>query len=883
MADSINSNTIPSMFSLSLADNKNSIAFNYYEDSWETMTYSELHSLIECFECTLYLSGIKKGDRVAVVSENRPEWCASYMATVRLGAIAVPIDAQLGAEEVKNLLIDSEAKVVFFSAKTENVALAAAKAMNTKAVPIEKESLMPVPEGFNPSPCDSLSADCIASIIYTSGTTGKPKGVVLTHKNFSSDADAVIAAGVLTKDDTVLSVLPLHHTYPFMCTFIVPLFLGSSITFSPGIKSAEIVSAIKNTGVTVVVCVPRLLDMIRNGIVARIKERKGFSILLLKLMNFCGILRNNSGLNLGKIFFRSVHSNFGKLRFFASGGARLEPEVMSDLEALGFTVLEGYGLTETSPVITFNPPEKRKPGSAGKPLANADIKISDDGEITVKGPMVMTGYYKNQAATEAVLKEGRFFTGDIGHLDDEEYLFITARKKEVIVLSSGKNIYPEDIEKMYSSIALIKEICVVGIENKGVAHAVQAVIVPDLEYAKKIKIGNISETLKWDISAVSMKLPEYMRIKGFTLCQEPLPRTPLGKLRRFMVGESLKASVEAKKRRGIDKELIEDSVGREVVRCINSLADDEASIQWDTNIELDLGFDSLKRVEFVSILEETFLINIPEAFTSRVQTVKDAVVLIKECLTDQKSDTGEKQFSEKSEWGTILAKSPSTEDLKRIESRLSIIETAIVRFLFFAKKFIFKTVFCLKVRGLENIPAEGAFVIAPNHTSYLDAFIIAASVPFDVFKKLYFLGLQNFFAGKLRSWLAKLGHVIPIDQETYLHRALQLSAFAVKKQSSLCIFPEGGRSFDGKLMPFKKGIGVLAVELGVPVIPAYIEGAFKALPKGSAFIQPCKITVSFGSPLEIDRMDIRRKAGETDVYQHFADELRKRVKNLAEG
>lgn len=881
MSDPINNNTIPSVFSLSLKDNKDRIAFNYFEDSWKTMTYTELHSLIQRFEYSLHLSGISKGDRVAIVSENRPEWCACYIAVMTPGAIAVPIDAQFGGEEINNLLIDSEAKVVFFSAKTGNAVLAAAKATNTKAVPIEKESLVSVPEGFKPSICDSLSADGIASIIYTSGTTGKPKGVVLTHGNFCADADAVIAAGVLTRDDTVLSILPFHHTYPFMCTFIVPLFLGASITFSPGIKSADIVSAVKNTGVTVVVCVPRLLDMIRNGIISRIKERKGVSGLLLRIMKLCGMVRRNSGLNPGKAIFKSVHSNFGKLRFFASGGARLEPDVMRDLEALGFTILEGYGLTETSPVITFNPPEKRKPGSAGRPLAGADIKISDDGEITVKGPMVMTGYYKNRAETEAVLKDGRFFTGDIGHIDSDGYLFITARKKEVIVLSSGKNIYPEGIEKMYASILLIKEICVVGIEKKGAMDAIQAVIVPDLEYAKKVKTGNISESLKWEIGAVSMKLPEYMRVKGFTISQEPLPRTPLGKLRRFMVAESLKISSAAKKGGGIDETLLADKVGCEIMHCIKALSEDEPSIQWDSNLELDLGFDSLKRVEFVSMLEEKFSINIPEAFTSRVQTVRDAVILIKECLTEQKSDTKEKQSFEKSEWKAILDKPPSAEDLKRIESRLSIFEKAAVAGLFFAQKLIFKTVFCLNVKGIENIPAKGSYVIAPNHTSYLDAFIIAAAVSFDVFKKLYFLGLQHFFIGGIRPWLAKLAHVIPIDQETYLHRALQMSASVIKKQYSLCIFPEGGRSFDGKLMAFKKGIGVLAVELGTPVIPVYIKGAFKALPKGSAFIRPYRISVSFGRPLGMSGDDIKRMSQGTDPYQYFADELKKRVETLA--
>ncbi|MCL5062553.1 MAG: AMP-binding protein, partial [Nitrospiraceae bacterium] len=387
-------NTIPSIFQSSAEKYRDRIAFNYFDPVrkltqieqapsklsngvdglWKAMTYEEFFLLSNNIASFLLSNGLNKGDRIAIVSENRPEWCASYMAILMCGGIAVPIDMQLGSDEIRNLLIDSETEIVFYSSKTEANVLKAVEGTEIKGINFDRYQFTP-PKS---PPCQggAVGGDDIASIIYTSGTTGKPKGVMLTHENFCSDAESVIQAKVVTHDDNVLSILPLHHTYPFMCTFIVPVFIGATVTFAPGLKAVELISTIKDKDITIVVSVPRLLEMIRNGIVSKIKEKKIVSGIVLWMMKLCGMMRMKLGLNIGKIVFKSIHKNFGRLKFFASGGARLEPSIMKDLEAFGFTVLEGYGLTETSPVITFNPPEKRKPGSAGKPLPCVEIKIS---------------------------------------------------------------------------------------------------------------------------------------------------------------------------------------------------------------------------------------------------------------------------------------------------------------------------------------------------------------------------------------------------------------------------------------------------------------------------------------------------------------------------
>lgn len=871
--------TLFSRFLVTTAQFPDRTAYTSFDGAWRSRTYAEVLSLTRRLAAVIAERGAAKGDRIALVAENRPEWCAAYLAIVGCGAVAVPIDIQLGAEEVANLVGNADAKALFFSAKTAAVVARALEGGGRQGINLDE--LPPVAAGAPLPPAAEETAvlpEDLASIIYTSGTTGVPKGVMLTHRNFCADADALIKVGLVTYEDRVLSILPLHHTYPFMCTFLLPLFLGGSVTFGPGLKSAELMAAIRETRVTVVVGVPRLFEMIGSGIRAKLQERGALGGVFLRLLRLCGAVRKATGLNAGKVVFGRVHDNFPALRFFASGGARLDPAVMEDLEALGFTVLEGYGLTETSPVVTFTPPAKRKPGSVGIPLEGAEVAIAESGEIMVRGPMVMKGYYYNPTATADALNDGWFLTGDLGSLDSEGYLFITGRKKEVIVLSSGKNIYPEEVEKAYLVTPLIKELCVVPAPTpggRGAADAIHAVIVPDVDYARTVSIGAIAEALNDAVLSVSSRLPDYMRVRGFTLVTEPLPRTPLGKLRRFMVQDMLKARLET--RPGARPEephkeeasLGTDETGRKVLEGIRAVAGDLPPVRPSDNIELDLGFDSLKKIEFISFLESAFALDLPDTFFADIQTVGDVVEALK-----RSSGTGRTGAGGPVAWKDILGKEPSPEEARRIDSRQGPLEGALVYGLFLLLKVSFKLLFRLRVEGLDRLPKEGPFVLTPNHASYLDGFLIGAAVPFSMFRRLYFLGLQKFFSGRLTSWFARLAHVIPIDSEVYLATALQLSASLLRRRQSLCIFPEGGRSYTRDIMPFKKGIGVLALETGVPVVPVYIDGAAEALPRGARGIQPVRIRVVFGAPLTASAAALPPAA---DPYQAFADAVRQNV------
>lgn len=877
ISENMGNNTIANLFLSAATKYKGNIAFNYFDHSWKKLTYSEFMRQTQGIASYLINSGIGAGDRIAIVSENRYEWCTSYLGIIMAGGIAVPIDAQLNPDEIDNLLTHSEATIVFYSAKTAPNITKPIKLVNFDSQLFEEICKTPVPGHYS-----ELSEEDVASIIYTSGTTGTPKGVMLTHNNFCSDAEAVIKAGIVTHEDNILSILPLHHTYPFMCTFLVLIFLGATITYPPGMKGPELLSAIKERGVTILVGVPQLLELMRNGVIRKIKEKPAvISFILIRLLKMCGKLRKASNINLGRLIFSSAHRAFGdRFRFFTSGGARLDPQVMDDLEAIGFTVLEGYGLTETAPVVTFNPVNKRKPGSAGKPLPSVDIKIMNpsetgEGEIAIKGPMVMKGYYKNPEATSNVMKDGWFFSGDLGYMDNEGYLFITGRSKEVIVLSSGKNIYPEEVEREYMKIPLIKEICVAGIEERGFVESLHGIIVPNLDYAKKERIGNIHENLRWDINGLSVKLPPYMRLKGFSLSPEPLPRTPLGKLRRFLIKDRLKLSRgEGKESKAEDVALFTDKVGRVIAECIKPLLREEVPIRQSDNLELDLGLDSLQKIELIVSIEKAFSIRLPEELTSEVQTVGDVVSKIKEFKLMGISGVERTSFLK-----DIFTSEPSEEEKGRIGLQQSNMQWVISIAGIKALRLIFKLFFKLEVRGIETLP-EAPFIIAPNHCSNMDGFVVGAGVPLKTFQRLYFQGFQKYFTGWLPSIFAKLAHVIPIDPETFLSKALLLSSYVLRNNCALCIFPEGGRSIDGDLMEFKKGIGILAIEHNVPVVPALIEGTFDALPRGAKWPRFSKTRVTFGKPLYPAELDLSQKPEGTDDYQFFANVARERVKMM---
>jgi long-chain acyl-CoA synthetase len=840
-------------------------------EGYSEHTYQSVVRGVASVARSLAERGIGKGDRVAVLSENRPEWMISYLAVVSIGAVVVPLDAQLTDREVALLLASSGAKAVFVSAATAGKLPRETGISVISFDPGPGRPFGPMMTAHPAAPLSPpLSAADPAALLYTSGTTGDPKGVMLSQGNLASNLASTIKLNIIEPADNLLCLLPLHHTYPAMACLLLPLATGGTVTILNSLKGPDILACMRETGVTVMLGVPQLFSGLRRAIFDEIGKKPVAVRALVKLfLALNGMLRKTTGINVGKVLFGAVHAKFGpKFRLFASGGARLEPDVYDDMTRLGFTVIEGYGLTETSPVSTFNPLSRQKAGSIGIPVPDVEVRISEPdehgmGELAIRGPNVMLGYYRKPRETAEVIRDGWFYTGDLGVRDRDGYFFITGRSKEMIVLSTGKKIFPEELEKFYKQIPSIKELCLVQTER-----GLEAAVVPDFDYLRKMNLSNSRETIALALEDLAKDLPPYKRISGLKIFKDPLPATRLGKLKRSKVAELYRQSGERdeKPAQEGDSGLLADPTAKKLLECLAPFSA-KKTIVPDDNLELDLGLDSLARVELVVSIEKSFGLSLPDSFGSEVFTVKDAVLRIKELLAAGPFTAGKHV---RLTWGEILASEPEEEARQSV-----VIEygpfTRAVRFALKALiTLIVKIYGRLTVDGLENLPGKGPYLIAPNHLSLADALVVMASLSWRTGSQVYFLGATEYFGGAITSKIAKYVSVIPVDMDTRLYNALQLSAYVLRKGKILCVFPEGARSRDGRLKEFKKGVGIIAKELNIPAVPAAIRGTYEMMPPGRSIPRPRKLRVSFGKTL-------RPAAGD---YDELAKALYREVAGL---
>ncbi|MBI3086111.1 MAG: AMP-binding protein, partial [candidate division NC10 bacterium] len=528
---------------------------------YRRLTYGEVARQARTLAEALGRAGAMPGDRVALVSENRPEWTVAYFAVAAAGATAVPLDVQLSDAEVANVLRHAGCRMAIASGKQAPRLLGvdAGGAAPLRVVDLDAEgsgdrvlafrAILREAGASAPPSLPSVQDDALASILYTSGTTGTPKGVMLSHSNFLANARSILDFGLVNAEDNLLALLPLHHAFPFMVQLIL-LYSGAHLTFLASLKAPDLLACMQETGVTLLVGVPQLFYMLHKGIFDEIGRRPlPLRFLMQWLLRLSGALRP-LGINLGRIVFAPVHRKFGgRIHFMASGGARLDPVIARDFLALGFTMTEGYGLTETAPVVCFNPLGRVRPGSVGIPLPGVEVKIVNPdvegvGEIAIRGPNVMQGYYQNSAATAEVMRDGWFLSGDLGVLSADGYLTITGRAKEVIVLSSGKNIYPEEVEEQYLKSPYIEEICLIPQASDRAGAAVEgllALVLPDLDYFRAQGMTNVFETIRWDMENVGRELPPYKRPTGLVIVKEGFPRTRLGKIQRHLVQQQFQA------------------------------------------------------------------------------------------------------------------------------------------------------------------------------------------------------------------------------------------------------------------------------------------------------------------------------------------------------
>jgi len=775
---------------------------------------------------------------VALMAPNSPQWFACFWGVVLAGRTAMPLDRQMGEAERQSCLELSGCRMVFttqeYAPWFADKDIAVYLLDGDEDAPRSWRSLCSTPIAAPPR----AAPDGVACLLYTSGTTGNPKGVPLSHRNLVSNVEAVLAEGIAGDTDRILLPLPLHHAYPLTVGLLAGVACGATLVFPAGLSGPQLVDAATQSKATMMVAVPRLYVSLLAGIRARAD-----GTVFRALFELSKTVRRRWGVALGTVLFGGLRHKIGpQLRVLVSGGARLDPDVTWGLEALGWTVLSGYGLTETSPIVAFNTPHQRNIESAGRPLPGVDVRIVAEpgkrsGEVQVRGPNVFTGYLDNPEASRASFsQDGWFRTGDVGYLDEERFLHLIGRNSDLIVLADGKNIIPEGVEKVYLQSPFIREMAV--LERNGL---LVGILVPDDDAIRTYGAARLQELMREEIDKGSAKLPSYRRVHGFVLWREPLPRNTLGKLRRHLLSDIYEQprhrapSEQTPKLSESDHQFITEMKCEDIWAWLATRFPD-VPLSLDTSPQLDLDLDSLGWLNLSFDLDERFAVRLDDEALGRITTLRH---LLQEIIAARRlTETPQ----------------PSRQDDDWISPQ-SNFDTRLGRFLHGLARVLTTVFLRLRVQGLNNLPSHGPFILALNHVSYLDPVCVYGALSRDVVERTYFAGWTRIlFRNKFMRLISRATRTFPINPDQGAGAAITLGTAVIKRGDALVLFPEGRVSPDGEMMNFQPGIGWLVARTGAAVVPAYISGTFEVMPRGWRLRRLGKVQLLIGASLDADRL-----------------------------
>lgn len=661
----------------------------------------------------------------------------------------------------------------------------------------------------------------------------------LTHANIVAGMEALIAARLAGPGDRVLLPLPLHHFYPFVVGLLVPLAAGATVVFPAGLGGPEVAQALRLGAVTVLVGVLRLYAALAAAIEARLAARSGWTRVPFRAaLAASRLLLHGLGWHgPGRVLFRRVRVALApNLRLLASGGARLDPAVAWTLEALGWQVLSGYGLTETAPILAFNTPGDARIGTAGRPLPGVDLRIDTPdgaayGEILARGPNVFSGYWRRPEETRrAFTSDGWFRTGDLGAIDADGYLTVVGRTNTMIVLAGGENVFSEEVEKAYAASPLVREIAVFELGG-----GLVAVVVPALDTVRARGAERLPVLIGDELLTMARVLPSHLGLTGHAIVRDPLPRTAVGKLRRHLLPDLYRRARAAGTRRTpaplspADRAFLAASPQRELWRWLRRRFPD-SSFDLNSSPQLDLGIDSLGWVGLGMEIEQRFAIRLTEARVARIVTMRDL-------LREDAAAAAAKSVAAPA----VVAPPPRGPVLIALAALLQVVFHVVMR-----------TAFRLRIDGLENLPAAGPFVVAPNHASCLDPVAVAAALPFRMLRVTCFGGWTGLlFRGPVSRLFSRIANVIPVDPDRATGDSLARAAAVLAEGGVLVWFAEGRRTTSGALQPLMPGIGKLLADSGASVVPVRITGTFGAAPAPAGRLVPRlrRVGLHIGRPL----------------------------------
>ncbi|MGH9941906.1 MAG: AMP-binding protein [Pyrinomonadaceae bacterium] len=855
----------------------------------EQYTYADLQELATRAAGFFAGAGVRPGERIALLSHNAPEWGMTYFGVIKAGGTCVPVDPESRTEEVVNFARASGAKGIVMSAemddkhpdlrdrlqdeKLETQVWKFDEVFELPPQPVEDERIALLPP--------RVQASTVASLIFTSGTTGRPKGVMLSHKNFAHMVSMLASVFDMKTSDGVLSVLPLHHTFEFSTGFLTPLSRGAQITYLPELTGEELARAIKNGHVTGMVGVPALWELLHRRIKNRLRER---SELIGKtadgLIEANSWLRDHTPLNLGQIIFRPIHQGLGgRIRYLISGGSALNERVKKDFHGLGFTILEGYGLTEASPVLSVTRPQnKLNAASVGTALPGVEIKILEPdeagvGEVVARGANVMLGYYDNEEATRSVLVNRWLYTGDLGRLDDEGQLYLVGRSKEIIVDTNGKNVYPDEIEELYSDSPYIKELSVVGLPDV-LGEKVACLVVPDYDHDIALSRDEVRRKVEEHFKDVSSALPFFKRVKMLHFSDDELPRTATRKVKRREVVQMMQTLEQnARALPGPSASGARETGTRWLLDIVANVAGQpRGEVTLGTRLA-DLGFDSLMYVELATAIEQAGgTLKSPDTL-SQVHDVRELTsVVIRQPTTAQKEEARRKRAEEERK-----------EDEEIVIP--SLVKIAGNRGLDTLQRLFYERVLHTKIEGQTNVPVHTNYLVAANHTSHLDMGLVKMALGEHGADLVALAAADYFFDNKYkRAYMDNFTNLVPMERSGSLRKSLRHALSFLERGYNALIFPEGTRSLSGEMAEFKPILGFLALTARVGILPVYLRGTYEALPKGSNMLKGREIGARVGRFIAVEEMEEMTKGmPRSEAYRLIAAYVQHRIENLRDG